>query len=546
MGKSPRFITNLIVLASALTLAAVNPAPLAQTDDPNPPDQVVKLVFIHHSTGENWLADGYGDLGRALDQNNYFVSDTNYGWGPDSIGDRTDIPDWIEWFSNENTYTQALYQESEQHADYTRTLADPGGENQVILFKSCFPNSELEGSPDDPPGTYEELSVAGAKYVYNQILGYFATRPDKLFIVITAPPLSDDTYAANARAFDQWLVEDWLTENQYTLNNVAVFDFYNVLTDPDSHHRTIDGRIEHTIGGGDTLYYPSDDDHPSEAGSRKATEEFVPLLNVFYHRWQDSGPSQPVVAEPVTTELDEQEGVTPEVDSPPAAGLIDDFESGLPAGTSGWEAYWDETTASTMRCHTCSSTTHSGNKSFKIDFNVAPESWGTCALFYDNAQNWSASPGITFYLHAAQTGSILDIDLYVDGPGGQESYIARFETTPQSVENWVPVSLAWNQFQRVDWEAEAGTPFDKADQVSGLAFGFSPGAEGASQGAIWVDDLALAGTQLEAGDEEPAESAPEPVTEEVPQDEPARSLPCLGALALPLGLAVFSLSRRRF
>ena len=31
-------------------------------------------------------------------RNNYFVSDTNYGWGPNSIGDRTDITDWPEWF----------------------------------------------------------------------------------------------------------------------------------------------------------------------------------------------------------------------------------------------------------------------------------------------------------------------------------------------------------------------------------------------------------------------------------------------------------------
>ncbi len=98
------------------------------------------------------------------------------------------------------------------------------------MFKSCFPNSDLEGNPDDPPGTYGELTVSGAKYVYNTILHYFATRPDKLFIVITAPPLSDRTYAANARAFNNWLVEDWLAENNYTLNNVAVFDFYNILT----------------------------------------------------------------------------------------------------------------------------------------------------------------------------------------------------------------------------------------------------------------------------------------------------------------------------
>ncbi len=43
--------------------------------------QPVKLIFIHHSCGENWLDDTNGGLGIALRDNNYFVSDTNYGWG---------------------------------------------------------------------------------------------------------------------------------------------------------------------------------------------------------------------------------------------------------------------------------------------------------------------------------------------------------------------------------------------------------------------------------------------------------------------------------
>jgi len=55
--------------------------------NPNPPNSPVKLIFIHHSTGENWLADDDGGLGIALRNNHYFVSDTNYGWGPDGVGD---------------------------------------------------------------------------------------------------------------------------------------------------------------------------------------------------------------------------------------------------------------------------------------------------------------------------------------------------------------------------------------------------------------------------------------------------------------------------
>jgi hypothetical protein len=60
---------------------ASSSAPLAPhtplTDNPNPPTATVKLIFIHHSCGENWLADDNGGLGTALRDNNYFVSDTN-------------------------------------------------------------------------------------------------------------------------------------------------------------------------------------------------------------------------------------------------------------------------------------------------------------------------------------------------------------------------------------------------------------------------------------------------------------------------------------
>lgn len=256
---------------------ACRPPPL-QADNPNPPDHVVKLIFIHHSTGENWLTDGYGNLGQALGQNNYFVSDTNYGWGPNAIGDRTDTPNWTEWFASEQppAYLDALFNESGQNSSYTRTLQDPGGENVIILFKSCFPNSELSGSPNDPPGDYEDMTVSGAKYVYNTILQTFAQHPDKLFVVITTPPLTDSTHVKNARAFNDWLVNDWLRENNYTLNNVAVFDFYNVLTDKNAHHRIVNGEVEHVATRSNVLDYPSGDDHPRTSW-KALSQAIVPL-----------------------------------------------------------------------------------------------------------------------------------------------------------------------------------------------------------------------------------------------------------------------------
>lgn len=312
----PLLIGLMLTLAGAasLTKAAQLTSPLSPQLDPSPPAQPVKLIFIHHSTGENWLADDNGGLGLALRDANYFVSDTNYGWGPDdqekggTIGDHTDIPDWYSWFTgpHRETYLAALYAENEQHAGYSRLADDPGGSNTIIMFKSCFPNSDLYGDPNDPPAASadhtSELTVANAKRIYLDLLPYFAAHQEKLFVVITAPPLAegatDDANAANARAFNNWLVSDWLTGYAHT--NVAVFDFYTVLTsnggDADTndlgaltgnHHRYRDSAIEHlTDQGSNFSAYPTGDSHPSQAGNLKATGEFVPLLNIFYHRWQ--------------------------------------------------------------------------------------------------------------------------------------------------------------------------------------------------------------------------------------------------------------------
>jgi hypothetical protein len=319
--SSSRRLLSFAAALAALLGAAFPLAVAAQGDDPQPPDQVVRLIFIHHSSGENWLADDYGGLALALAGNNYFVSDTNYGWGPDSIGDRTDIPDWMEWFRGDGSdrHLEALYGESGQNSAYTRTLTNPGGGNEIILFKSCFPNSNLAGSPDDPPASEAGYSVGGAKYVYNQLLDYFQTRPDRLFVVITAPPVSDPTYAENARAFNDWLVNDWLRENNYPLANVAVFDFYNVLTGPENHHRIVGGEVEHVYAPGmNTAFYPSapGDDHPSIEGSRRATEELVPLLNAAYNRWRSA-----------TGEAPTDGGPTPESDPADSGDVADEAVS---------------------------------------------------------------------------------------------------------------------------------------------------------------------------------------------------------------------------
>jgi hypothetical protein len=296
VSKSRWSALAAIVLALALGVPAQ-----ALALDAAPPAAPVKLVFIHHSTGGAWLGTSPGGLGSRLKSEGYFVSDTNYGWGPSVIGDSTDVGHWWTWFRGPDaaTYTAALFAESGQNCSYDRLAADPGGENQIVMFKSCFPNSNVGGSPSDAVpaigsnplrGAGSPLTVGNAKGIYLDLLEYFKTRPDKLFVLIVSPPLrsaeTNASAAANARYLANWLVDPngWLKD--YPLTNVAVFDYFTVLTG--GHHRVWNGAIEHTAGASDYLIYPTGDSHPSPEGHAAASVEFAPLLNVAYNRWKAS------------------------------------------------------------------------------------------------------------------------------------------------------------------------------------------------------------------------------------------------------------------
>ncbi|RLG40751.1 MAG: hypothetical protein DRO05_05580 [Thermoproteota archaeon] len=328
-------LVSLLLSLSYLTSSL--PSAPDQPLNPNPPSTPVRLVFIHHSTGEDWL--NLGGLREALNENNYYVTETNYDWGPpdldvndgNPIGYHTDIGHWYNWFlgPHRDTYLQALYTSS--YTTGENSIPDPGGENVIIMFKSCFSSGQvIYGNPDDPPlpkgapnplwgkGVCDDPQCSGSEYytvsnikgLYRDLLDYFATRQDKMFVLITTPP-SVDVYispelAANLRAINTWLVYHWLED--YPYNNVFVFDYYNVLTsnggDPNTsdvgsesgnHHRYWNGQVQHVIGvSNDFLAYPSfsdgqPDNHPNPVGHRKATEEFVTLLNIAYHCWKGDG-----------------------------------------------------------------------------------------------------------------------------------------------------------------------------------------------------------------------------------------------------------------
>jgi hypothetical protein len=98
-------------------------------------------------------------------------------------------------------------------------------QHEVIIFKSCF-------APANNITSDQQLEQY--KTWYLGIRNVMAQRPDKLFIVVTDPPLNpaetNAQEAARARAFATWLKSsEYLNGHR----NVYTFDFYGYLAEND-------------------------------------------------------------------------------------------------------------------------------------------------------------------------------------------------------------------------------------------------------------------------------------------------------------------------
>jgi hypothetical protein len=235
------------------------------------------FVFIHHSVGENWLEQG--GLRTQITSSGFNVHDITYGDdvpgvpvpGMQPNGDFTDIKDWYFWFHN---FLDGVLEWE----------CSPGEYNQIVMFKSCFPNSGIteEGvAPGNP--TNDNRSMWNYKAAYCSLTNVFAQHSNVLFIAVTAPPMRPgDGYrsdeGARARVFNNWLKKDFV--NSYIdstgLRNVAVFDLFDILATASTKPR-----------GANALspMYRTRDSHPNVKGSRSATGAFMPYFRNAVNFW---------------------------------------------------------------------------------------------------------------------------------------------------------------------------------------------------------------------------------------------------------------------
>lgn len=313
-----KFVLLGIVAAIALGGAALMPvergdAQVAASDNKpqemtlgdyadDAPGRPIPLVFLHHSVGGQLLAapgddrgkdsiyeshpEG-GDLRNRLKESGYLVHEASY---KSEVGDRTDTFDWLPKFRSQMPQILRTKMQDER--------LDEGERNEVVIFKSCFPNTKfLEMGKEPGKADGPDLNVANAKATMRALRDEFQRHPDTLFVYVTSPPLAPKLdpqplwkIAAKAvlgrsfgnaelattgrltRQFNAWLVakDGWLAD--YPHQNVAVFNYWNILTGE---------------GQSDLLVYPTRggfDPHPARAGNERAATAFVPFLNKAVRR----------------------------------------------------------------------------------------------------------------------------------------------------------------------------------------------------------------------------------------------------------------------
>ena len=234
---------------------------------PDWPNEKLRILFIHHSCGE-LLWNTYGNLSMKLADINIEPHDATYG---DTIGEDTDVCHWYPKFRDHlNEILTFNHSVDVYYPPGSRAV------NHIIMFKSCFPASGIEGwgeEPGDPESC--ERTIANYKAAYNALLPIFRAHPETLFIPVTAPPLNryggwTPENGRNASYFNHWLVEEWAPNDP----NIAVFDWFHFLANE-------------TDFAAKDYYVEGTDSHPNRCACEETVPVFLDWIDDVILRWKN-------------------------------------------------------------------------------------------------------------------------------------------------------------------------------------------------------------------------------------------------------------------
>ncbi len=236
--------------------------------------EYTNIIFLHHSTGHALIEQGgvrelFTEAGFEFWDHDYNHPGLRRPDGSEA-GYSYRIPD-------DNTDPDGLARIFSQRA-YGLPLNALSGllQHEVIVFKSCFPASNIES----------DAELEQRKEWYLGIRDVMDAHPDKVFVVMSQPPLhpaaTTPEAAARARAF-----ADWLTSDEYLAGhpNVAAFDFFDALAEDDPASPEVNMlRAEYRPEG--------EDSHPNEAANAAVGPMFAEAVMTAARSHRAEGSAQ--------------------------------------------------------------------------------------------------------------------------------------------------------------------------------------------------------------------------------------------------------------
>jgi hypothetical protein len=225
---------------------------------------LTNLFFLHHSTGDGFVVGG--DM-RGYIANYNTTNGTSYelwdhGYNGDGLRNAEGVVTGTSYnIPDDNTDPDGLH---------TLWITDNGARqqimanHQVIAFKSCFPASAIS----------DAWMLNEYKRYYREMRDYFDAHPERLFVVMSTPPLhrlsTNTTEADNARRFAEWLKSgDYLSGHP----NVVCFDVFTVLARADDGSATRNMlKYEYEMSHADG------DSHPNAAANQVVGPLFAQFL----------------------------------------------------------------------------------------------------------------------------------------------------------------------------------------------------------------------------------------------------------------------------
>jgi hypothetical protein len=216
------------------------------------------VLFVHHSVGQNLIRQGL--LRERLADAGFRLWDQEYNQrgltGPD--GHARGYAYWIPRDNTDPDGYEAIFRQPLHSLPWNALSGIL--QHEVIVFKSCYPVSDVR----------DDATLERYRSHYLAIRSTIDAHPDKLFIVVTPPPLNPSATtsaaAARARTFADWLGSPEFLDGHA---NLFTFDLFGSLEEkdpssPEAHMLRPD-------------YRDGDDSHPNAAANRVV----APLLADF-------------------------------------------------------------------------------------------------------------------------------------------------------------------------------------------------------------------------------------------------------------------------